>query len=59
MGHVNKYPATGPYMGRSWSEKRALARILTKSRVPQQHWRSGAPPGVANLEPVFELWAQI
>ena len=28
--------------------------ILTKSRDLQQHWLSGAPPGVTNPRPVFE-----
>ena len=36
------------------NRKRVLATILTNSRDLQQHWRSGAPSGVANPGPVFE-----
>ena len=41
---INRHPAPGPYIGRSWIEKCALAKILTKLRDLQQHQRSGALP---------------
>ena len=36
-------------MGRPRTKKRALDKIIQKSHDSQQHWRSGASPGVANL----------
>ena len=54
------YPATSPHMGQSRIEKHVLAEILTESRNLQQYyWRSGAFPGVANSESVFEPLAPI
>ena len=57
--HINRYPATSPYMGRSRTKKRALATKLTKLRDLQQHWRSGALPGVAKPGLVFKPRAPI
>ena len=36
---VNRCSASGPYMDRSGTKRRALATILTKLRDLQQHWQ--------------------
>ena len=52
--YLFRYPSTGPYLDRSQAKKCTLATILTKSCGLQQHWCSGAPPGVVNPGSLFE-----
>ena len=52
--YLFRYPSTGPYLDRSQAKKCTLATILTKSCGLQQHWCSGAPPGVTNPRNVFK-----